>query len=79
MARQHISLIIPCYNEGSTFEASIKLIVGQLKKLDESWEVIFVEDKSTDNTKSVLEKVVPKEKNYKAIYHPKNKNVDLFF
>jgi|SRR3989344_6013747 len=72
MPKLYISLIIPCYNEGPTFEESVKKIINELKKLKKDWEIIFVEDKSNDKTKETVEKLVKRIKNARAIYHTKN-------
>lgn len=72
MQKPYITIIIPCYNEGPTFEKSVGKIIGQLKKLKRSWEIIFIEDKSTDGTKSSVEKIVNNLKSSAAIYHKKN-------
>lgn len=67
-----ISIILSCYNEGMTFESSVHKIVGELKNIKLKWEIIFVEDKSSDSTKRSIEKMVAKINNAKAIYHSKN-------
>lgn len=72
MSKVEISLILPCYNEGPTFEESVEAILRELKKIKSSWEIIFVEDKSLDNTKASIEKFTKKIKNSRAIYHRKN-------
>ena len=66
------SLILTCFNEGTTFESSVSKIVAELKKLGVSWEIVFVEDKSIDSTKASIEKLVEKFNNYRAIYHLRN-------
>src|SRR3989344_2025719 len=72
MRKLAVTIILPCYNEGPTFEKSVKKIVSVLKKLKKNWEIIFVEDKSTDKTKKTIEKLVSQIKNSRAIYHSKN-------
>lgn len=67
-----LSIIIPCYNEGPTFDESVELILREVKKIKSSWEIIFVEDKSLDNTKTSIVKFTKKIKNCRAIYHRKN-------
>lgn len=68
----YFSLILPCYNEGMAFEGSVHEIVGKLKNIKGKWEIIFVEDKSNDDTKKSVEKLVKEIKNARAIYHFKN-------
>jgi len=72
MQKFKVSIILPCYNEGSTFETSVGKIISVLKKIKKSWEIIFIEDKSTDKTKIAVEKLVKQILNSKAIIHTKN-------
>ena len=69
MAKIDLSLVLACYNEGPTFEKSVSKIVNVLKKTARNWEIIFVEDKSTDETRETVEKISEKIKNCKTIYH----------
>lgn len=66
------SLVLACYNEGPTFEESVGKIEKELKKLKNPWEIIFVEDKSTDDTRAKVLKLAKEIKNSKVIRHPKN-------
>jgi len=65
-----ISVIIPTYNREKIIERAINSVINQTYK---NWELIIVDDGSTDNTKKVLE---PYLKNNKIKYfHNKNKGV----
>ena len=72
MPKVDLSIIIPCYNEGPTFESSVKKIIEVAKNLEKTWEIIFVEDKSVDDTKITVEKITKKYRNIYAIFHKKN-------
>lgn len=72
MKKVEVSIILSCYNEGSTFEKSVERIITVLKSTRRNWEIIFVEDKSTDDTPKTIEKLVKKYKNTQAIFHKKN-------
>ena len=48
----HLSLILPVYNEPHRLQAGLKLAVNYLKKQSYSWEVIVVDDGSTDTSTS---------------------------
>ena len=72
MPKVELSIIIACYNEGSTFENSVKKVIDVVKVLNTRWEIIFVEDKSADDTKKTVEKFTKKYKNIRAVYHRKN-------
>ncbi len=46
-----ISLLVPCYNEEKSLEASIKSCLNQTRKFD---ELVFIDDSSTDKTPQIL-------------------------
>jgi glycosyltransferase involved in cell wall biosynthesis len=64
-----LSIIIPCYNESNTIE----YIVDKIKQIDIdlSYEIIVVDDASTDGTKEILKENVEK-KIDRLILQPKN-------
>ena len=72
MGKLDFSLILPAYNEGPTFEKSVGKIISELNKTKNDWEIIFVEDKSSDRTKASVEKFVETNKRFRAIFHKKN-------
>lgn len=63
----HLSLILPCYNESGLFLESVSRIRDVLDTSNFLYEIIFVDDKSTDNTKALIQKT-----SYRAMYHTKN-------
>lgn len=72
MPKVYFSLIIACFNEGPEFEKSVRKIISVLIKLSKSWEIIFVEDKSTDKTPETVKAIVESIKNCRAIFHKRN-------
>lgn len=72
MKKIDFSLVLPCYNEGPTFEKSVAQVLRELNRIKERWEIIFVEDKSLDGTKAEVEKLVLTIPNSRAIYHKQN-------
>ena len=72
MSKPYLSLILPLYNEGSTLDQSLKIIYQVLKKLEKSWEVILIEDQSTDETLLKIQKLLPNLPNTRLIQHQKN-------
>jgi len=74
MDKYDISLVLPCYNEAEIFIDSVKRIINVLNKTDYTWEIIFVEDKSTDNTLQLIKKTIKKYPRYNlsAIFHQQN-------
>lgn len=64
-----LSIIIPAYNE----EKNIPLLYSQIKKsVKQKYEIIFIDDGSTDNTFRVLNKLHQKDKSVKVIQFRKN-------
>lgn len=67
-----VSIIIPAYNE----ERSLPILYSKLKdefgKLDKSYEIIFVDDGSYDDTFRVLNELQQKDSNVKCIRLRKN-------
>ncbi len=70
MKRPDFTLILPCYNEGPTFEASVGKIVSSLR--GKNYRILFVEDGSSDGTKIRVENLTKKIRHADAIYHRVN-------
>ena len=51
------SIIIPVYNEEENIEVFYNRLIKVLKNLHKSYEVIFVNDGSTDNSLNILKKI----------------------
>lgn len=64
------SLVIPCYNE----EKNISLLIERSRKflLKDNFQLILVENGSTDNSKEVFKEFENKHKNLKVVYVEKN-------
>ena len=67
-----LTLVIPCYNEEPVFVESYKRIILVLEGSRLSYEVIFVDDKSTDKTPQMIQSVVKNDTRCHAIFHEKN-------
>lgn len=74
MDKFDVSLVLACYNEGEIFTDSLRRIIRTLSQTDYTWEIIFVEDKSRDNTAALIVEVSEKNPrlNLSAIYHQRN-------
>lgn len=62
---KEISVVIPVYNSEGNLEELVKQLVDSLK--DYSFEIVFVNDHSKDNSWSVLKSLINKYKNITAI------------
>jgi dolichyl-phosphate beta-glucosyltransferase len=49
-----LSIIIPCYNAGKFLKDSVQTLRAYLQTLDVSFEIVLVNDGSTDNTRALL-------------------------
>lgn len=62
-----ISVIIPCYNQSSFIEETCQSIINQKYT---NWEVLLINDGSTDNTEKICRKISSKDSRF--IYYYKN-------
>tara|TARA_Y100000590_G_scaffold186095_1_gene212063 strand:+ start:665 stop:1168 length:504 start_codon:yes stop_codon:yes gene_type:complete len=67
------SIVIPILNEGKNIEDLVKKISKSLKKI--IFEIIFVDDNSTDNTLEILKRI--KKKNKFVSFFVRKKKPDL--
>ncbi len=54
LADNKISIVIPAYNEDRNLEKLIPLLNEEMKKINMDYEIIAVDDGSTDNTREIL-------------------------
>lgn len=66
-----ISIAIPAYNEEENIEAVVKDTLINLPKYFKTYEVIVIDDGSTDSTGEILDRLAKKNKRLKII-HQKN-------
>ena len=63
-----ISIIIPCHNEENNISILAENIVSMANKLPQySWQVIFVDDGSKDNTVEKIREVIAQNKMFSYI------------
>lgn len=72
--KKTISVVLPSYNEEGNIEQIyieiLKLFKSQLKKYN--YEILFIDNDSKDNTRSIIRNICKKDKNAKAIFNAKN-------
>lgn len=67
------SIIIPCYNEGNKLTNNIDMVIKYLSTINISeYEIIIVNDGSTDNTKEICEAIEKSHKRVKFVSYEKN-------
>jgi len=69
-----LSIIVPVYNEQNTINSILDQVEESLKALTsiKSYELIVIDDHSTDNSKQVLEKRILSKDNYTLLSHDVN-------
>ncbi|QQG42235.1 MAG: glycosyltransferase [Candidatus Woesebacteria bacterium] len=67
-----VSFIIPAKDEEKTISSLYSQVVVEMKKLRKSFEIIFVDDGSTDSTFEIAKKLSRNNKNIKIIKHRGN-------
>ena len=72
MERIDFSLIIACYNEERVLEKNVNRIRQSFEGTCINYEIIFVDDKSSDNTVDIARNIIRKHPGWHLIEHPKN-------
>ena len=64
MDKFDVSLVLACYNESQIFADSVRRIIATLDQTDYTFEIIFVDDASTDKTRELIAKALRKYPRY---------------
>jgi len=67
-----ISIVAPVYNEEENLPILVSQLVDVLNPLGKSYEMIFVDDASTDRSRSVLKEMVPRVPQIRILGFKKN-------
>lgn len=69
---KEISVFFPTYNEERNIKKVVKKTKKELIKIADKWEILIVNDGSTDNTLKIAEKLAKSDKNVKVVNHKVN-------
>lgn len=72
MPKPSLSLFLPAWNEEDYVERSVARAVKVLSRLSDDWELIVVNDASTDRTRELAEGIAAQEPRIRVINHEKN-------
>jgi len=67
-----ITIAIPCFNEEENVENAYKKLKSVLKNCKYSYEYIFVDNGSSDNTREKIQEIINKDKSVKGVYLSRN-------
>ena len=67
-----LSIVVPCYNESLNIETTLERMKKKIEKITQNYEIIFVDDGSTDNSAEILAKKAQSDQNLKVLQFSKN-------
>ena len=68
-----ISIILPALNEEGNIEAAVKDIQSYFNSREEKYEIIVINDGSTDSTGDIAERLAKENGSVRVVHHPTNK------
>lgn len=72
--KKTISIMIPCYNEEENARPIYEAVRNELLKScpDYDYEILFIDNKSQDNTRQIIKQICAEDKKVRAIFNCKN-------
>jgi len=67
-----ISVFFPCYNEQDNITRTVEQALGVLEKLNIDFEIIIVDDGSSDCTGRIAEEIAGRNSRVKIVHHQRN-------
>lgn len=68
-----VSIMVPCYNEEENVVPMSRALVEQMEKLPQyDYEILFIDNCSQDNTRTLLRGICAENKKIRAIFNAKN-------
>jgi glycosyltransferase involved in cell wall biosynthesis len=75
MAQPSLSVVIPMFNEEAYARRSVAAARAALEETTGDWEVVVVDDASTDGTPGVLEALAREDPRVRVLRHPVNRRL----
>ncbi|MEG2206447.1 MAG: glycosyltransferase, partial [Oscillospiraceae bacterium] len=72
--KKKISIMIPCYNEEENASNIYKAVKSEIENTlpQYDWEILFIDNKSSDKTREIISQICAEDKQVKAIFNMKN-------
>lgn len=74
-----ISIAIPAYNEQASLEAVTREVVATLDAMEHEYEVLIIDDGSTDETGEIADRMAEKYEHVSAIHHHPNQGLGAVY
>ncbi len=68
----NLTIVVPCFNEEQSLEDTIKTNSNDANRILKNFEIIIVDDGSTDNTPKIASALSKKDSNIQLVTHKKN-------
>jgi glycosyltransferase involved in cell wall biosynthesis len=68
-----LSIFFPCYNDAGTIASMVALADATAQGLGVSYEVIVIDDGSSDRSRDILRSLEPKYPRLRVVFHEKNR------
>jgi glycosyltransferase involved in cell wall biosynthesis len=75
MRKRSLSLVIPMYNEELNIEHAIEAAVEALTEYTSEYEIIIVDDASTDDSPAIVARLAAENPRIRVIRHPHNRKL----
>ena len=72
MERISLTAFFPAYNDEHTIEGIVRTAFAEIAKISDDYEVLVVNDGSSDGTRAVLDRLEAEFPRFRAIHHPRN-------
>ncbi len=69
---QSLSVIIPVYNEEESLPSFAEELIAAVSKIPMSWEILFVDDGSSDRSQETIKKIAATDKRVKGVFLGRN-------
>ena len=77
--KKELSFVVPIYNSAPYIIEKHKVLTQIINSVTESYEILFCNDASPDNSQEILEKVAKNDKNVRLLKNPENKGLGYSF
>ena len=67
-----ISIIAPCFNEAATLPEFYRRVLEAMQKLEETWELVLVDDGSQDGTAAILRELAHQDPHIRPVIFARN-------